>query len=646
MITQINGLSAGSDGKTLIPMVPYGGSIVPNSVSSGTSGETVWTATQVGTYTNFGNVVVSGNSFATISRTSGGTFSISQTPLDLSTYVATSDLNLNIGTNKFNKIDNTLGGHTYQNQGINNSGVIGTNSGWVGAKIPVSASTQYSFKHNDGIYAPSGVGVLAYLNVTGGTISTVDMSTLTNAGGLGGKTLTTPVNTGFIYKNVKVTAGGTKDYIDTFQLELGSATTTYRSYETQIDRVKNLKLIDIDARSLISGNTSNITTLTTNLVTTNNKFDHIENWSFSGVANVTNPTLIQLAFTIDTDGIVFSTGNTYNLNFTITSTDTNINSVVKMRTFQNDNSSALQIAGTSTNQQTIGSFSVPSSTINFDRTIQGSQRYLHIYLELTLNVPTQLTSFRYDGIKFTLNGVTKTPLNWAVYQPNFGEVINYVAFLPTNVVTFEDLPSASGNTSNYLYGKVMATIGDSMVKGHNLPANQVWDSLIATRNGMINFNYGINGTQMTNDNGFGGSVLSRYSGMTNDADYIGVFAGTNDAVGVITVGTDTDSYSGGQLTFKGALNDLCTGLINKYPNKKVYFITPYNRTAGTQQYITAIITICKKYSIPVFDNWTNGGVSWSNTIQTDSITLGDTYHLNAVGMEYASTKYEAFLRSL
>ena len=207
-------------------------------------------------------------------------------------------------------------------------------------------------------------------------------------------------------------------------------------------------------------------------------------------------------------------------------------------------------------------------------------------------------------------------------------------------------PTIASIQQNPLNGKVLATIGDSMVKGHSLPANQVWDSLIANRNGMTNFNYGINGTQLTNDNGFGQSVLNRFSGMTSSADYIGVFAGTNDDVANVAIGADTDSYSAGQLTFKGALNDLCSGLITKYPDKKIFFITPYFRRVQTQNYITAIITIAKKYSIPVFDNWTNGGVCWSNSTQVSAITLGDTYHLNQAGMYFVATKYEAFLRSL
>jgi len=67
------------------------GSITPSSTPTGT-GKAFWLATQNGTYTNFGGKVVNANSFAVISRDAGGVFSISQTALDLTSYVKTETL--------------------------------------------------------------------------------------------------------------------------------------------------------------------------------------------------------------------------------------------------------------------------------------------------------------------------------------------------------------------------------------------------------------------------------------------------------------------------------------------------------------------------------------------------------------------------
>jgi hypothetical protein len=68
-------------------------SIVPTSPAPSGTGIASFTATQAGTYTNYGGVVVNTNSFAVISRSAAGVFSISQTAFDLTTYVKTIDLN-------------------------------------------------------------------------------------------------------------------------------------------------------------------------------------------------------------------------------------------------------------------------------------------------------------------------------------------------------------------------------------------------------------------------------------------------------------------------------------------------------------------------------------------------------------------------
>jgi hypothetical protein len=63
-----------------------GVSIAPTSAAPAGTGIASFTATQAGTYTNYGGVVVAANSFAIISRSATGVFSISQTALDLTSY--------------------------------------------------------------------------------------------------------------------------------------------------------------------------------------------------------------------------------------------------------------------------------------------------------------------------------------------------------------------------------------------------------------------------------------------------------------------------------------------------------------------------------------------------------------------------------
>ena len=217
-------------------------------------------------------------------------------------------------------------------------------------------------------------------------------------------------------------------------------------------------------------------------------------------------------------------------------------------------------------------------------------------------------------------------------------------FVRKNELSAEIEDILSKISPSRLYGKKIIAIGDSMVQGHSIPKDQGWLAMIANRNNMTFVNYGINGTYMTNKlYGKNKGVVERYIDMDDDADYIIVFAGTNDAANGVVIGED---ISVDPSEFKGALNLICSGLLDKYPTKRIMFITPYLRNANYIKYINAIEDICSLYGIRVFNNMKNGGVCWQNQTQIKELTLNDTYHLNLTGMEYSSYKYEEELKRL
>lgn len=622
-----------------------GVAITPTSTPTGT-GAASWLVAESGTYTNFGGVILPVNHIGFIIRSASDVYSITSTELYLTEYVSFDDLTKSSGKNLFNKEDNSLGGHTYQNQGIDNLGVIGIYTGWVGAKIPVLENKTYSFSHFDGIYAPGDVGLLAFLDQNNSIISSIDMNGLSNSGGFSGKTLITPVGSKFIYKNVKVIAGATRDYINTFQLEEGSTVTEYISYETFVSKIKDSMILDTVARESIEINSIEISEERKKLDSVLLKIEGTKNWEVFSKGNNIYPLKSQVDFVFDLNGIGFIASDLFSLSLTVNSVDINVSGAIQMRFFRNEVSSAPSISGTASSIFTLENFTAPSVDIDYQTQLLTTNRYLHVYIEIPLMSSTILTNYRIDDISIDINNNKIYPISSGIYNPNIGDSLAFKPKLPTDLLQYEDVPTGLNYIYNALYGKKIVSIGDSMVKGHTLPSGSVWDALLSSRNGMINVNYGINGTQITNNNAFGLSVLNRYLTMDNDADFVAVFGGTNDAESLVPLGLDTDSYSGGQETFKGAMNDLCIGLLNKYPDKKIFFITPYNRSINTQNYITAILTVCKKYSIPVFDNWTSGSLSWSNSAQIASLTLNDTYHLNELGMLRASEKYEYFMRAL
>jgi len=188
-----------------------------------------------------------------------------------------------------------------------------------------------------------------------------------------------------------------------------------------------------------------------------------------------------------------------------------------------------------------------------------------------------------------------------------------------------------------LYGKKWHTLTDSLgtftTYGYNF--------LLAEQYGMVLGTYGISGTPL------GGTasdaMVNRYSSMTNDADIITVGGGTNDVFTFFTLGVYSDATTS---TFYGSLHVLCQGLINKYPNKKIGFITPMQLqgNANALPYVNAIIEVCAEYSIPVLDLYRKGGFSKLSSQQ--SAIYPDQIHPNAAGFLHYKDKVESFLLTL
>lgn len=208
-----------------------------------------------------------------------------------------------------------------------------------------------------------------------------------------------------------------------------------------------------------------------------------------------------------------------------------------------------------------------------------------------------------------------------------------------------------------------------MVFGNTVGTSLVWLAKIAQRNGMeyevsptgntfkttaVAVNAGINGVCLSYNSApfstnIANSVYNRYPNVDSDADYILVFAGTNDAWklyrGEMQLGTENSTDP---TTLNGALNLLMQGLLTKFPAKKIGFITPYdNGDASRKSVINAIKSAgLRNKGIPVFDNSELGGIDFSNAAQATALTQGDGVHLNATGHLWVSSKYEQWLKTL
>lgn len=120
--------------------------------------------------------------------------------------------------------------------------------------------------------------------------------------------------------------------------------------------------------------------------------------------------------------------------------------------------------------------------------------------------------------------------------------------------------------------KVANFLGDSQTEanGHKTKIYCEWvkDILgLSTVN-----NYGISGTTIAKKSSADTTGMCvRYANMSDDADLICVMGGVNDRWFNNELGQFGDTNP---LTFYGAMETLCNGLLTKYPGKTIIFITP------------------------------------------------------------------------
>ena len=351
-------------------------------------------------------------------------------------------------------------------------------------------------------------------------------------------------------------------------------------------------------------------------------------------AKINSLNLIQLELIFDVSG-----KDSFDLYFTIKDNSNII--AIGSRLFLNEDSDISSVGGTQIYPDSV------SGITEYSRTINGNtSSYAHVFLDFTVSDTSVSQNIVITDCYIKIDDViTKYNKVVGLYNKNDTDTFQVIEINSSNLVTHEQLDKITGDIKSRLYGKKIIAIGDSMVQGHTIAKDKGWLAMIANRNNMTYVNYGINGTYMTNKlyNSNKG-VVERYVDMDDDAEYIIVFAGTNDGNAGVTIGENSSTDPS---EFKGALNVICDGLLTKYPTGKIMFITPYLRNENYRNYIQAIHDICEdKYSIRVYDNMKNGGICWQNTAQVNALTLGDTYHLNLVGMEYASYKYEEELKRL
>lgn len=208
----------------------------------------------------------------------------------------------------------------------------------------------------------------------------------------------------------------------------------------------------------------------------------------------------------------------------------------------------------------------------------------------------------------------------------------------------------SGSVANSEWsGKVASFLGDSITYGAK--TTKIYHQYLKE---LIGFsacnNYGIDGASITNHSN---GICTRYNNVASDSDIIFIFGGTNDfyynkPLGEwYTLSGTTRTLNKDVSTFRGALAEICDGLITKFPTKQIILMTPIHRDRLRNQqtdleanasglylddYVECVKEAGKIFGIPVIDLNGESGLYPMNTENANAyFHADDKLHPNANG---------------
>lgn len=232
------------------------------------------------------------------------------------------------------------------------------------------------------------------------------------------------------------------------------------------------------------------------------------------------------------------------------------------------------------------------------------------------------------------------------------EIISYypvdeeIRVLAENVIGLEPC-TCSGNNSNEPYnyqGKKMAVLGCSLTQAEGFIA---WHSHVKDALGLSTvYNHGLgwsivgeNTTPYFNPNTVVADerrpMLRRASDMPDDADIIAVLPGTGEMVWNLPMGTINDSLTNGDglsLTFYSSLKRLALILKNKYPGKRIMFLTTMNQSSKSSlEHQAAVKAVANMYNIHICDTNTPLLNFYTMSPAERALTTTDGIHMTNEG---------------
>lgn len=218
--------------------------------------------------------------------------------------------------------------------------------------------------------------------------------------------------------------------------------------------------------------------------------------------------------------------------------------------------------------------------------------------------------------------------------------VSYVRFYsyayttdPDNVileVTFMATEEEEENP-NPLYGKKIVYDGDSICIGTY--GGGGYAKIIADKVGGVFVNQAVGGARLTasTEDSTYHSVVDNLVNLPTDGDLYCLEGGVNDVWGSVSLGTyDELDYTGevDTSTICGALETIFRYCINNFIGKPICFVIVHKvdniNLTNFKNYHDSVVGICKKYSIPYYDAYSESGLNGWNEVQDHYFLTGNS----------------------
>ena len=263
-----------------------------------------------------------------------------------------------------------------------------------------------------------------------------------------------------------------------------------------------------------------------------------------------------------------------------------------------------------------------------------------------------LYASRVNDAIFALDSVYSRDLKCVYYMKNF-------------IASDENLNNKQNK--NPLYGKKAIFFGDSWCAG-NTSQPGGWAGWIKANNpSMTITNCGRHGADWWQCYNAWFEDTNNYNSLPDDADYIIIEAYTNGlyeleselnkSLGII----DEFTYYNSIAEIESALGDThardlekCLySIVKRWNGKKIGLMFPYksvdmlNENNAFRKFREQVFKCCRKYNIPVFDNFDGCNIpSWSSELRAKYYLKDDTVHLNKAGYDIICPPIENWIKTL